>query len=75
MMTRSKARATGAVYVLYFVTVIFATSSIRHVPAPYSDAANLIANAIYVVLSILLYRIFKPVSRSVALTACRAWVG
>ncbi|MGR4064333.1 MAG: DUF4386 domain-containing protein [Vulcanimicrobiaceae bacterium] len=68
-MTRLRARATGAVYVLYFVTVIFATSLIGHVPAAYSDAANLLANANYVVLSVLLYRIFKPVSRSVALTA------
>ena len=65
-MTRSRARITGAVYLLYFVTVIFAVSLIGHVPAAYSDAANLIANAIYLVVTVLLYRMFRPVNPKVA---------
>ena len=68
-MTRSRARITGAVYLLYFLTAILAASSIGRVPVAYSDAANLIANAGYVAVTLLLYRIFKPVSAGVALLA------
>lgn len=68
-MTRSKARATGAIYLLYFLTAIFAASLIGRVPLVYSTAANLIANAGYVVVSVLLYQLFKPVNRNIALLA------
>lgn len=68
-MTRLKARITGAVYLLYFLTVIPAAALVGHVPAAVSDAANLIANALYLALTLLLYRIFKPVDRNVALVA------
>jgi hypothetical protein len=68
-MTRSRARATGAVYLLYFVTVIFAASLVGRVPVAYSDAANLIANAGYVAVTLLLYQLLKPVSRNLALLA------
>ena len=44
-MTRSRARMTGAVYLLYFLTAIFAVSLIGRVPVAFSDAANLLANA------------------------------
>jgi hypothetical protein len=54
---------------LYLRTAILAVSSIGRVPVAYSDAANLIANAVYVGVTLLLYQIFKPVSRSVALLA------
>ncbi|MGA8533397.1 MAG: DUF4386 domain-containing protein [Candidatus Tumulicola sp.] len=68
-MTRFRARITGAVYLLYFLTVISASFLIGRVPVAYSDAANLIANALYVVVALLLYRIFNPVSRNFALLA------
>jgi hypothetical protein len=68
-LTRSRARLTGAVYLLYFLTAIFAVSLVGHVPATYSDAANLIANAGYVVVTLLLYQMFRPVNRNVALLA------
>jgi hypothetical protein len=42
-MTISRARTTGAVYLLYFVLVIGAEASIGRTPAALSDAANLIA--------------------------------
>jgi hypothetical protein len=54
------------VYLLYFATAIFAVSLVGHVPAAYSDAANLIANAIYLVVTLLLYRMFKLVNPTVA---------
>ena len=65
-MTRFKARLTGAVYLLYFMTAIFAASLLGRVPLPYSDAANLVANALYVSVAILLYGIFKIVNHTVA---------
>lgn len=68
-MTRSAARVTGAVYLFYFVTVIAATASVGRLPLVLSDAANLFANAVYVVLALLLYRMFEPVNRNVALLA------
>jgi len=68
-MTHCRARATGAVYLLYFVTVIFAALLVGRVPVAYSDVANLIANAGYVAVTLLLYQMLKPVSRNLALLA------
>jgi hypothetical protein len=68
-MTRSRARMTGAVYLLYFLTAIFAVSLIGRVPVAFSDAANLLANALYVGLTLLLFRLFQPVNRNLALVA------
>jgi hypothetical protein len=68
-MTRSRARITGAVYLLYFLTAIFAVFLVGRVPAAYSDAANLMSNAVYVAVTVLLYQLFRPVSRNVALLA------
>jgi hypothetical protein len=68
-MTLSRARTTGAVYFLYFLMAIFAASLVGRVPIAYSNAANLIANAGYVAVTLLLYQMFKPVSRYLALLA------
>src|SRR6202042_1189371 len=68
-MTLSRARITGALYLLYFLIAILAATSIGRVPVVYSDGANLIANAGYVAVTLLLYRMFKPVSRNAALLA------
>ncbi len=70
-MTRSRARTTGAVYLLYFLTAIVAASLVGRIPVAYSDAANLIANAGYVAVTVLLYQMFKPVSRNLALASRR----
>jgi hypothetical protein len=66
---RPRARLTGAVYLLYFLTAVFAEFSIGRTPVVYSDAANLTATACYIAVTLLLYRLFKPVSRSVSLIA------
>jgi hypothetical protein len=68
-MTSSRARTTGAVYLLYFLMAIIAVSLVGRIPVAYSDAANLIANAGYVAVTLLLYRMFKPVNRNLAMLA------
>jgi len=68
-LTRFKARMTGAVYLLYFITAIFAASLIGRVPVAYSNAGNLVANALYVAVTILLYNVFKAVNRNLAVFA------
>jgi Domain of unknown function (DUF4386) len=68
-MTRLQARMTGAVYLLYFITAILAASLIGRVPVAYSDAANLVANTLYVIVTLLLYRIFEAVNRNLAVLA------
>ena len=68
-MTISRARTMGAVYLLYFVVVVAAAASIGRTPPALSDAANLVANAGYIVVTLLLYQLFNPVSRNLAVLA------
>jgi hypothetical protein len=68
-MTISRARTTGAVYLLYFVMAIAAAALIGRTPPALSDAANLLANAGYIVVTLLLYRLFNRVNRNLALLA------
>jgi hypothetical protein len=62
-------RITGVVYMLYFLTAIFAEFLVSRKLVAYGTAANLIATALYVVLTLLFYGMFKPVSRSLSLLA------
>jgi Domain of unknown function (DUF4386) len=68
-LTTSRARITGAVYLLYFLVAIFAEWMVDRAPVVYSDAVNLAANAGYVAVTLLLYQMLKPVSRNLALLA------
>jgi Domain of unknown function (DUF4386) len=64
---RTRARITGAVYLAYFLTAIFAEAVVgrgRHVTF---DAVSLIADAFYIALTLLLYHLFKPVNKSLSL--------
>jgi Domain of unknown function (DUF4386) len=61
---RLKARIAGVFYLLVFVTGIVSLVSVRS-----RGAANLFASAFYVVVTILFYQLFKPVSRSLSLLA------
>src|ERR1700761_8336305 len=64
-----KARITGVIYLLYFLTAVFAQLLAGRGFAVYSDAANLIADACYIAVTLLFYFMFKPVSRNLSLLA------
>jgi hypothetical protein len=66
---RFKARATGAVYLLYFLTAIFAEFLANHGHGSYGLAVNLISAAFYVAVTILFYYLFKPVNANLSLLA------
>jgi len=63
---RFKARVTGALYLLSLVTVTFAELSLR---GRLNVAGGLIAIAGMAVVTLLIYDIFKPVNRRLALLA------
>lgn len=64
-----KARITGAVYLLYLLTAIFAELLVNHGHGAYGLAVNLIAAAFYVAVTILFYYLFKPVNARLSLLA------
>jgi hypothetical protein len=64
-----KARITGVVYLLYFLTAILAQLLVGRKLVAYGNATNLIATGCYVVLTLLFYAMFKPVNRSLSLLA------
>lgn len=84
---RSYARATGVVYLFYFVTAfaaiflmkgivvrdnaaVTANNILAHEALYRSGlAVGLIANAAYIALTALLYRLFEPVSRTISIVA------
>jgi Domain of unknown function (DUF4386) len=75
---RSRARITGVVYLLFFLTVIFgafftpatANNILAHEASfRLGFALGLISTACYVAVTALFYQLFKPVNRSVALLA------
>lgn len=61
-----KSRAAGGFYLLTIIAGMFAafTSS-----DSYGDAANLISNVFYVVVTLLLYRLLKPVNQPISMLA------
>ncbi|MBC5829078.1 MAG: DUF4386 domain-containing protein [Candidatus Eremiobacteraeota bacterium] len=66
---RPRARLTGAVYLLYFLTAVFATLLVEPRLVVYSDAANVFSIACYIAVTLLFYYMFKPVNRSLSLFA------
>ena len=66
---RFKARITGAVYLLYFLTAIFAQFLNDRKLVVYGNAANLVGYALYLVLTLLFYYMFKPVNRYISFIA------
>lgn len=65
----SRARLTGAVYLLYFVTAVIAQMLASRKMVAYSEAGNVIAYALYLVLTLLLYFLFRPVNQHISLLA------
>jgi hypothetical protein len=63
----SRASITGAVYLAYFLTALFAQSLVGRTAVAYSDAASLPPNAVYVAVTVLFYQLFTPVSRTLSL--------
>jgi hypothetical protein len=66
---RFKARITGVVYLLYFLTAVLAQILVGRNLVAYGNATNLIATGCYVILTLLFYAMFKPVNRSLSLIA------
>jgi hypothetical protein len=66
---RLNGRIAGGVYLLYFLTAVLSELLVRRGFVVYGDAANLIATAVYVVLTVLFYGMFMPVNRRLSLVA------
>jgi len=64
-----RARMTGAIYLLYFLTAILAQFLVSRRLAVSGNVTNVIATASYLVVTLLLYSLFKPVSSSLSLLA------
>lgn len=66
---RFRARVTGTVYLLYFLTAILAQVLIGQKLIAFGNATNLFATGAYVLLTLLFYVMFKPVNVLVSLLA------
>jgi hypothetical protein len=64
-----RARITGVIYLLYFLTAILAQLMTGWKLLAYGNAANLVSAGFYVVLTLLFYGLFKPVNRALSLLA------
>jgi hypothetical protein len=69
MSPRFRARLTGAVYLLYFVTAILAESLASRGHEAYGLALNLVSAGFYVAVTVLFYFLFKPVNIRLSLLA------
>jgi hypothetical protein len=66
---RPRARMTGALYLLYFLTAILAGVLVgRGLPVS-GNVTNVIATVCYLVVTLLFYGLFKPVSGGLSLLA------
>jgi len=62
-----RARMAGVVYLLYFLLAILAEILVGRKLVVYGNTINLIATGFYVLLTLLFYRLFKPVNKSLSL--------
>jgi len=67
--TPPRARITGLVYLLYFLTAVSGQVFVGRGRLFVFDAANLIADAFYLAVTVLFYYMFRPVNRSLSLLA------
>jgi hypothetical protein len=68
-MKAPRARMTGAVYLLYFVTAVLAQVFLGQKLIVVGDAVNLISYGLYIVLTLLFYAMFKPVNKNLSALA------
>jgi hypothetical protein len=68
-LRRPRARITGVVYLLYFLTSVSAEAFVGRGRLVAYVAVNLVAYAFYIAVTLLFYSMFKPVSRSLSLLA------
>lgn len=66
---RPRARMTGTLYLLYFLTAILAQFLVDRGLAVSGNVTNVIATVCYLVVTLLFYGLFKPVSSSISLVA------
>jgi Domain of unknown function (DUF4386) len=66
---RPRARITGAVYLLYFLTAISADVFVGRGRLVAYDLVNLTGYALYIAVTLLFYSLFKPVDRNLSLLA------
>jgi len=64
-----RAKITGVVYLLYFLTAVSAEVFLGRGRLVLFDAVNLIADAFYIAVTLLFYYLFKPVNSSLSLLA------
>jgi hypothetical protein len=62
-------RMTGIVYLLYFVTAISAQLMLGHKLVALGNATNILGVGFYLLLTLLFYSLFKPVSRGLSVLA------
>jgi hypothetical protein len=67
--TPPRARITGVVYLLYFLTAVSDEVFVGRGRLPVFDAVSLIAYAFYVAVTLLFYYMFRPVNRNLSLLA------
>jgi hypothetical protein len=63
------ARITGMVYLLYFVAAISAQLLIDKGFVATGNALNLLGDALYITVTLLFYRLFRPVNQKLSLLA------
>ena len=66
---RARARITGVVYLLYFLTAVSADVFVGRGRVVLFDAVSLVAYAFYIVVTLRFYFMFRPVNRSLSLLA------
>jgi hypothetical protein len=64
-----RARTTGVVYLLYFLTAVSDEAFVGRGRVLVFDAVNLIAYAFYIAVTLLFYYMFRPVNRNFSLLA------
>lgn len=65
----ARATITGVVYLLYFLTAVFAGVFVGRRLVVAFDIVNAIAYALYSAVTVLLYFLFRPVNRNLSLLA------